>query len=88
MTKSVTMICNKRSNEQYHDDPTSIVSIHPCQGILSPYEKRQVYFKFSPQFVKSKKGWKNEDKLPPRQDYAIFMRIQCVRDVVGDKGTV
>lgn len=65
-------------------DLTSLVTTHPCQGVLSPYERRVLYFKFSPRYEQSQTGWKNGAKPPPRQDFALFMRIEAVGAVNSD----
>ena len=50
----------------------------PNEGTIQPYEDKEVFFKFSPRFTKPKRGWKKNEKLAPRRDYALFMHIKCV----------
>ena len=59
-------------------ETSSVVEVFPHEGVLAPYEERLIYFKFSPRFSKPKKGWKNKEKLPPRNDYAMFLHLQAV----------
>lgn len=50
---------------------------------MKSYEKKAVYFKFSPRFTKPTKGWKNEDKSEIRQDFAMFMSVRSVDGCAG-----
>lgn len=65
--------------------PSPLVTIMPQEGVLAPFGKILVHFKFSPRYMKSTEGWKNEEKAPPRQDYAFFMQILSALEVSKDK---
>lgn len=81
MTKSVIDVCTQREKSLVGAEIASLISVTPSQGTLMPYEKKILYFKFSPRFVKDAKGWKHEGKRPPRQDYAVFIKFQIVANV-------
>ncbi|XP_057307230.1 cilia and flagella-associated protein 47-like isoform X2 [Hydractinia symbiolongicarpus] len=81
VTKSVIDVCTQREKSLVGAEIASLISVTPSQGTLMPYEKKILYFKFSPRFVKDAKGWKHEGKRPPRQDYAVFLKFQIVANV-------
>ncbi|KAM4702008.1 cilia- and flagella-associated protein 47 [Discoglossus pictus] len=60
--------------KQNHTFPSSLVSCLPNQGVLLPFQKTLVTLCFSPK--------QDQDiissELPPRQDYALFMRFEPV----------
>ena len=70
-----------KQNDGSINDISSLVSLTPYEGTLNPYEKRLVYFKFSPRFEKASKGWKTGEQLPPRRDFALFMKIRMVGNI-------
>ncbi|XP_052708553.1 cilia and flagella-associated protein 47-like isoform X1 [Crassostrea angulata] len=57
---------------------TSLITAIPNQGVLKPFEKIPVFFRFSPRWNASKEGWKSQVAPPPRKDFALFMRIQII----------
>ncbi|KAK3096977.1 hypothetical protein FSP39_005325 [Pinctada imbricata] len=57
---------------------TSLVTAIPNQGMLKPYEKMPVFFRFSPRWNSAKEGWKSQVTPPPRKDFALFMKIQIL----------
>ncbi|XP_071134806.1 cilia- and flagella-associated protein 47-like isoform X3 [Mytilus edulis] len=61
---------------------TSLVTAIPNQGILKPYEKIPVFFRFSPRWHAAKEGWKCNQDPPPRKDFALFVKIQ----IIGSNG--
>ena len=79
VTKSVIKVCSSKSKrENSTDDESLTIEMFPNEGTIQPYEEKQVYFKFSPRFTKQKQGWRKEEKLAPRRDYAMFMHIKTV----------
>ncbi|XP_055888207.1 cilia and flagella-associated protein 47-like isoform X1 [Biomphalaria glabrata] len=56
----------------------SLVTAIPNQGVLKPYQKVPIFFKFSPRWHYSKQGWKNSICPPPRKDFALYMRLQII----------
>jgi hypothetical protein len=84
MTKSaMTTFHSQEPPSGHFSGVTSLISTYPSQGRLKPFEKRNVIFKFSPRHEKALQGWQNQDKPPPRKDYALFMNIQSV-GIVAD----
>lgn len=86
LTKSATaMLLSQTSSQELGtaNDLTTLVTALPSQGILYPQEKREIYFRFSPRYTKSNKGWKNTDQPPPRKDYTLFMHIETVGSIAG-----
>lgn len=65
---------------------TSLMTVLPNQGVLHPYEKIPIYFRFSPRYSNSKQGWKGTSTPPPRQDFALFMNITTVGSSSRAKG--
>ncbi|XP_055954756.1 cilia and flagella-associated protein 47 [Patella vulgata] len=57
---------------------TSLITAIPNQGVLRPYEKIPIFFRFSPRWYSSKQGWKCQVTPPPRKDFALFMRLQII----------
>ncbi|XP_052808119.1 cilia- and flagella-associated protein 47-like isoform X2 [Mya arenaria] len=57
---------------------TSLVTAIPNQGILQPYERIPVFFRFSPRWNASKAGFKNKVGPPPRKDFALFLKLQII----------
>ncbi|XP_053397416.1 cilia- and flagella-associated protein 47-like isoform X4 [Mercenaria mercenaria] len=62
---------------------TSLVTAIPNQGILQPYEKIPVFFRFSPRWNSAKSGFKNKIAPPPRKDFALFMKLQIIGSKEG-----
>lgn len=85
ITKSIldAASTNTENKPSSINNPSNIISITPHEGVLKPYEKKPLYFKFSPRFSKPVKGWKNEEKLQIREDYAMFMSIHNVEGCTG-----
>ena len=54
----------------------SLVTMHPNQGTIGPYQKIPVTFKFSPRFTPSPCGWNHNQEVAARRDYALFMHIE------------
>ena len=67
----------------YQQESADVISVEPHEGTLKSHEKKAVYFKFSPRFTKPTKGWKKEDKLEMRQDFAMFMSVCSVDGCAG-----
>ena len=67
----------------YQQESADVISVEPHEGTLKSHEKKAVYFKFSPRFTKPTKGWKKEDKLEMRQDFAMFMSVRSVDGCAG-----
>lgn len=65
------------------NDLTTLVTALPSQGILYPQEKREIFFRFSPRYTKSSRGWNAGDQPPPRKDYTLFMHIETVGSIAG-----
>ncbi|XP_077977423.1 cilia- and flagella-associated protein 47-like [Glandiceps talaboti] len=59
-------------------DMTSLFTAIPNQGILGPYQKLPVFFRFSPRFNSSQHGWKGTVNIAPRQDFAVFVNIEMI----------
>ncbi|KAL4233464.1 hypothetical protein ACF0H5_008145 [Mactra antiquata] len=57
---------------------TSLVTAIPNQGILQPYEKIPIFFRFSPRWNSSMSGFKNRIGPPPRKDFALFLKLQII----------
>lgn len=86
LTKSATaMLLSQTSAQELGNanDLTTLVTALPSQGILYPQEKREIHFRFSPRYTKSREGWKASDQPPPRKDYTLFMHIETVGSVSG-----
>lgn len=86
LTKSATaMLLSQTSAQELGNanDLTTLVTALPSQGILYPQEKREIHFRFSPRYTKSREGWKACDQPPPRKDYTLFMHIETVGSVSG-----
>ena len=66
---------------------TSLVTALPNQGMLAPYEKIPIFFRFSPRWIASKKGFNCQKEPPPRQDFALFMQIKAVGASEGYSNT-
>ena len=71
------MFSSNERKERLPED-SLIVEMFPNEGTLEPYQEQQVFFRFSPRFTKPKSGWRKEEKLAPRRDYALFMQIKSV----------
>ncbi|XP_013416633.1 cilia- and flagella-associated protein 47 isoform X1 [Lingula anatina] len=67
----------------YINPLTSLVTAIPTQGMLGPYEKIPIFFRFSPRWNPSKQGYKSTKKPPPRKDFALFMKIQMIGSSKG-----
>ena len=86
LTKSATaMLLSQTSAQEVENanDLTTLVTALPSQGNLYPQEKREILFRFSPRYTKSREGWKASDQPPPRKDYTLFMHIETVGSVSG-----
>ncbi|XP_052240686.1 cilia- and flagella-associated protein 47-like isoform X3 [Dreissena polymorpha] len=66
------------------NDITSLVTAIPNQGILQPYERIPVFFRFSPRWNASKAGFKNKEGPPPRKDFALFLKLQIIGSSEAD----
>ncbi|KAL5010428.1 hypothetical protein ScPMuIL_012733 [Solemya velum] len=66
---------------------TSLITAIPNQGVLKPYQKIPVFFRFSPRWDASRQGWKSHVAAPPRKDFSLFMRIQIVGSSSQDDDT-
>ena len=62
---------------------TSMMSAIPNQGMLAPYQKIPVFFRFSPRYHNAKVGWKGTTTPPPRQDFALFMQFAVIGSSKG-----
>ncbi|ESO84821.1 hypothetical protein LOTGIDRAFT_168309 [Lottia gigantea] len=62
---------------------TSLITAIPNQGILRPYEKIPIFFRFSPRWYSSKQGWKSQVTPPPRKDFALFLKLQIIGSNTG-----
>lgn len=71
---------NKMEGES--NELTSLVSAIPNQGMLQPYEKIPIFFRFSPRWSAANAGFKNKIVSPPRKDFALFMKLQ----IIGSSG--
>ncbi|XP_065057284.1 cilia and flagella-associated protein 47-like isoform X2 [Rhopilema esculentum] len=90
VTKSAAFLDTSKTKLKYEEnDLTSLVTASPTQGTLAPYDKRLLHFKFSPRFSKSDQGWFTTDKSEPRRDYAVFVHIDIVGNIIklGGKTT-
>ncbi|KAH9504693.1 Cilia- and flagella-associated protein 47 [Bulinus truncatus] len=56
----------------------SMITAIPNQGLLKPYQRIPIFFKFSPRWNYSKQGWKNNVCPPPRKDFSLFMKLQII----------
>lgn len=64
---------------------TSLISMYPNQGSLSPYEKIPVLFRFSPRWNSPKQAFKMTLPPPLQQTFAVFVKIQIVGSgIFGD----
>lgn len=81
VTQSVVKLCTSVANINQPTSDSLVIEMVPKEGVLEPYEERQVIFKFSPRFSQPKKGWSKEEKLAPRRDYAMFLHIKAVGTV-------
>ncbi|PVD28193.1 hypothetical protein C0Q70_10779 [Pomacea canaliculata] len=55
---------------------TSLITTIPNQGVLQPYQKIPIFFRFSPRWNKAQVGWKSKVIPPPRKDFALFVRFE------------
>ncbi|CAH1800026.1 unnamed protein product [Owenia fusiformis] len=82
LTKSTAATIAKlgdNKNIQGDTNPmTSLVAAIPNQGVLQPYEKIPIFFRFSPRWEGSKQGFNATVEPPPRKDFALFMKIQMI----------
>ncbi|XP_059154686.1 cilia- and flagella-associated protein 47-like isoform X2 [Physella acuta] len=82
LTQSTTLALAKEANDTkntgHTNDIISLVTAIPNQGILKPYQKVPIYFKFSPRWYPSSQGWKNFMCPPPRKDFALYMKIMII----------
>ena len=78
VTQTVMNLCTSKEQLDSPAPEALVVEMVPNEGTLKPFEECQVFFKFSPKFSKSKKGWKKDEKLAPRRDYAMFLHIKAV----------
>ncbi|XP_078514036.1 cilia- and flagella-associated protein 47 [Lissotriton helveticus] len=60
-------------NRQRNQDPANLIFCIPNQGILLPFQRTKVTLCFSPKPFEDDVAL---DKLPTRQDYALFMRFE------------
>ncbi|XP_065649230.1 cilia and flagella-associated protein 47 isoform X4 [Hydra vulgaris] len=73
-------ICSFVDNfgENWRHEKSAFFSVSPCEGKLDPFQKRKLYFKFSPKYMQPLKGWKSIMRIPSREDFAMFIRISSV----------
>ncbi|CAF0728757.1 unnamed protein product [Adineta steineri] len=70
---------NEESVTEYTMNPlNSIITVFPNQGILSPFEKRPLFFRFSPRAYPPKQAFATTLDLPPRRDVAAFMYFELL----------
>ena len=62
---------------------TAMMSAIPNQGMLAPYQKIEVYFRFSPRYNTAQLGFKGTSVPPPRQDFALFMHFSVIGSSQG-----
>ncbi|XP_070190234.1 cilia and flagella-associated protein 47-like isoform X3 [Littorina saxatilis] len=62
---------------------TSLVTAIPNQGVLLPYQKVPIFFRFSPRWNASKLGWKSLVSPPTRKDFALFVRLEIIGSSKG-----
>ncbi|KAK3775916.1 hypothetical protein RRG08_017206 [Elysia crispata] len=67
-----------KSKRGHTNEITSLITAIPNQGILKPYQKVPIFFRFSPRWYASQQGWKSQVCPPPRKDFALFMRLQII----------
>ncbi|XP_035825915.1 cilia- and flagella-associated protein 47 [Aplysia californica] len=67
-----------KSRRGHTNEITSLITAIPNQGILKPYQKVPIFFRFSPRWHASRQGWKSQVCPPPRKDFALFMRLQII----------
>ncbi|BFZ09423.1 hypothetical protein BsWGS_12463 [Bradybaena similaris] len=60
------------------NEVTSLIAVIPNQGVLVPYQKIPIYFRFSPRWYSSQRGWKTQSCPAPRKDFALFVKLQAV----------
>jgi hypothetical protein len=72
----------KAKDKEYKEEDFSplskLVSAFPNNGTLEPFERRPIFFRFSPQFGNPKHGFSTTLKPPPRRDYAIFLYFEML----------
>ncbi|UJR33894.1 hypothetical protein I4U23_021314 [Adineta vaga] len=56
----------------------SMITVFPNQGILNPFEKRPLFFRFSPRAYPPKQAFATTLDLPPRRDIAAFMYFELL----------
>ena len=50
----------------------------PNQGIVAPYQRVPIFFRFSPRYKTPKQAFKSTEAAPPCQNFALFMHLQMV----------
>ncbi|CAF2209937.1 unnamed protein product [Rotaria magnacalcarata] len=67
------------SDVEYTLNPlNSIITVFPNQGILNPFEKRALFFRFSPRAYPPKQAFAATLDLPPKRDIAAFMYFELL----------
>lgn len=66
------------SKRGHTNEITSLVTAIPNQGVLLPYQKVPIFFRFSPRWNSSTMGWMSRCVPPPRKDFALFIRLEIV----------
>ena len=63
------------------EPPEEVVTVHPAQGMLDPYETREVTFKFAPPLAAQLTGFlSQEDTEQPSEgvEYSIIKKIEVL----------
>ncbi len=86
VTKSTLATLAVQGLDKVHSNTNSLVTMMsaiPNQGMLAPYQKIPVYFRFSPRYNTAQLGWKGTTAPPPRQDFALFMQFAVIGSSKG-----
>ncbi len=72
----------RAKNDEYKEEDfapiNKLISAFPNNGSLEPFEKRPIFFRFSPQYKYPDTGFITTLKPPPRRDYAIFLYFELL----------
>ncbi|XP_078698604.1 cilia- and flagella-associated protein 47-like isoform X8 [Branchiostoma floridae x Branchiostoma belcheri] len=77
-TAATLAIADKERARGSSNPLTSLVTAIPNQGMIGPYQRVPIHFRFAPRFSSAEIGWKGLTKSPPRQDYALYMRFEMI----------
>ncbi|CAF0834043.1 unnamed protein product [Brachionus calyciflorus] len=80
LSKSTNALKTKQNDYKDEDfvPVSKLVSAFPNNGSLEPFEKRPIFFRFSPQYKNPKTGFLTTITPPPRRDYAIFLYFELL----------